>query len=114
MAEKAYLINSHVPGFPDKTSISSFFPTKILKALSRKVINSLPKDKIIALSKLKGLNFADHKIDVVKMMISLLDRAENNVGKGENAGTQDFLLFPVFSKAFFLRVVKCQDNLVKS
>ena len=28
------------------------------------------------------------------MMISLLDRVENTVGKGENAGYQHFLFFP--------------------
>ena len=38
--------------------------------------------------------FADDKIDVVRMMISLLDRVENTMGKGENAGYQHFLLFP--------------------
>ena len=40
---------------------------------------------------LKG--FADEKLNVVKMMISLLDRVENTVGKGENADYQHFLLF---------------------
>ena len=38
--------------------------------------------------------FAKGEIDVVKMIISLLDRIENTVGKGENAGYQHFLLFP--------------------
>ena len=52
--------------------------------------------------------FADEKLNVVKMMISLLDRIENTVGKGENAvgkgenaGYQHFLLFPLcFPKPF--------------
>ena len=36
------------------------------------------------------------------MMISLYDRVENTVGKGENAGYQHFLLFPqCFQKASF-------------
>ena len=36
------------------------------------------------------------------MMISLYDRVENIVGKGENAGYQHFLLFPqCFQKASF-------------
>ena len=56
------------------------------------LIKSLPNDKILAWSKLKA--FADDKLDGVKMMISLFDRLENNVGKGENAGYQHFLLFP--------------------
>ena len=42
-------------------------------------------------SKLKA--FAEDKSNVV-MMISLFDREENTVGKGENAGKQHFLLFP--------------------
>ena len=36
------------------------------------------------------------------MIISVLDSAENIVGKGENAGNQHFLLFPLcFEKASF-------------
>ena len=38
--------------------------------------------------------FAHNKIKVAKMRISLYDRVENTVGKGENAGNQHFLLFP--------------------
>ena len=38
--------------------------------------------------------FADDKLIVAKIMISVFDRVENNVGKGENAGNQHFLLFP--------------------
>ena len=35
------------------------------------------------------------------MMISLFDRVENTVGKGENAAFQHFLLFPkCFPKCF--------------
>ena len=43
-------------------------------------------------TKLKAL--ADGKINVAQMMISVFDRVENIVGKGENAGYQHFLLFP--------------------
>ena len=32
-------------------------------------------------------------MNVAKMTISLFDRAKNTVGKGENAGYQQFLLF---------------------
>ena len=36
------------------------------------------------------------------MIISVFDRVENNVGKGENAGYQHFLLFPqCFQKVSF-------------
>ena len=44
------------------------------------------------MTKLKA--FADEKLNVAKMKISLYDRVENTVGKGENAGYQFFLLFP--------------------
>ena len=50
--------------------------------------------KFLASSKLEA--FADDKIYVVKMMISLLDRVGNTVGKGENASYQHFLLFPQY------------------
>ena len=42
---------------------------------------------------------ADNKSDVAKMMISIFDGVENNVGKGEYAGYQHF---PKFFKPFFL------------
>ena len=54
--------------------------------------NFLPNDKILGLSKLKALT--DNKFNIVKMMISVFDRVENIVEKGENAGYQQFLLFP--------------------
>ena len=51
-------------------------------------------------TKLKA--FADNKLDVSKMMISVYDWAENIVGKGENAGNQHFLLLPqCFPKFYF-------------
>ena len=51
--------------------------------------------------------FADDKLNVGKMMISVLDRVENIVGKGENAGDQHFLLFPqCFKKRSPLRSLK--------
>ena len=55
-------------------------------------INSLPNGRILDSSKLKA--FADDKTNVAEMLISLSDRVENIVGKGENAGYQHFLLFP--------------------
>ena len=45
--------------------------------------------------------FADNNIKVLKMMNFVFSRVENIVGKGENAGYQQFLLFPkCFQKAF--------------
>ena len=38
--------------------------------------------------------FADNKLNVARIIISLVDRVENTVGKGENAGYQHFLLLP--------------------
>ena len=54
-------------------------------------LHSLPNNKILDQSKLK--EFADDKIEVLKMMIFVFDMVENIVGKGENAGYQHFLLF---------------------
>ena len=48
--------------------------------------------------------FADDKISVTEMMVSLSDRVENIVGKGENAGYQQFLIFPqCFQKTSFFQ-----------
>ena len=67
--------------------------------------NSLPNDKILDVTKLKA--FADDKINVAQKMISVFDRVENIVEKGENAGYQHFLLFPqCFQKASFFRSLK--------
>ena len=61
-------------------------------------VNPFPNNKILALTKLKG--FADKTFNDAEMMISVLDRQENIVGIGENAGYQHFLLFPqCFQKA---------------
>ena len=65
---------------------------KAVTSLEIYLVNSLPKDKILDETKLKA--FADDKINVAWMMISVFDRVENFVGKGENAGYQHFVLFP--------------------
>ena len=59
---------------------------------SKTGLNSLPTGEIFDMTKLKA--FANHKINVARMMIAVLDRVDNIVGKGENAGYQHFLLFP--------------------
>ena len=41
----------------------------------------------------KSKALADNKLNVAKMTISLFDRGENIVQKGESAGFQHFLLF---------------------
>ena len=56
-------------------------------------------------SKLKA--FADNISNFAKMKISVFDRVENIVGKGENAGYQHFLLFPqCFQKVFSSELLK--------
>ena len=42
------------------------------------------------MSKLKA--FADNKLNVAKVVVSVFDKEENTVRKGENAGYQHFLL----------------------
>ena len=56
------------------------------------VIKPLPDDKILDWSKLKA--FAEDKSNVTKMIISVFDRVENIVEKGEIARYEQFLLFP--------------------
>ena len=49
------------------------------------VFNPFPHDKILDRTRLKA--FADDKLSVTKMIISVFDRVENIVGKGEIACT---------------------------
>ena len=49
---------------------------------------------------------ADDNLKVVKMMNYVLDRVEETVGKGENAGYQHFLLQNCFQKLSSPRAVK--------
>ena len=65
---------------------------------------------MLDLSKLKA--FADNKLNVTKMVISVWNRAENIVGKGENAGNLKFSL--KFSKGLFHLVAKGLDCKIKS
>ena len=45
--------------------------------------------------------FAEDNLSIAKMMISLFERVENTVGKGENAGYRHFLHFwQYFPKPF--------------
>ena len=68
-------------------------------------IKSLPSDKMLDLSKFKA--FADDIRTATQKLKFTLERTENIVGKGENAGNQHFLLFPqCFQKFSFPRVLK--------
>ena len=60
------------------------------------IVNPLPNEKFLDMTKLKA--FADDKLNVAKMTISLSDRNANTVGKEENAGLHHFLLFRRFPK----------------
>ena len=72
--------------------------------------NSLPNDKILNVTKLKAVT--DVKLNVAKMTI---DRVENTVGKGENAGYLHFPLFPrCFPKPSSLGSLKAGNRVVKS
>ena len=54
--------------------------------------NFLSDDKFLVCLKFKSL--ANDKINVTEKLKFVLGRVENIVGKGENAGYQQFLLFP--------------------
>ena len=76
------------------------------------LVNPLPKDKILDWSRFKA--FADNKINDNKKLQFALGRLKNCVGKGENAGYQQLLLFSaMFQKGFFPRVVKSQNCVVQ-
>ena len=68
------------------------------------MINPFPHGKILDLTKLKA--FADDKLSVTKMIISVFDRVENIVGKGGIACTSNFS----FSHNVFKRLLsqRCQ------
>ena len=55
------------------------------------MLNSLPNNKILDQSNVKDL--ADNKLNITYEMNFVLGRLENILGKGENAGYQNFLLF---------------------
>ena len=67
--------------------------------------NSLSNDKILEVTKFKA--FADDKLNVPKMIISVFGKLENIEGKGKKCWLPAFSPFPTtFSKGFFLGVVQ--------
>ena len=65
---------------------------------SQRTFNPFPNDKLLDSTKLKA--FLDDNSTLPEKIISVYDRIENIVEKGENAGYQHFLLFPqCFQKA---------------
>ena len=119
-------LNAHrkkdIPGLEENACNQDFLRTHFLSerllplaftdGTVQYMVNPLPNNKILNVTKLKA--FADDKSNVTKMMISLYDREENTMGKEENAGYHHFLLFPVFFKTLFFKVIKSLDCVVKS
>ena len=78
--------------------------------------NPLPNEKILDQSKFKALIFADDKLKVIQMSKFVLDKTESIVRKEENAGLQNFLLFPqcfLKKKKKMVMVVKSRSSLVR-
>ena len=63
-------------------------PTMFLKYVFLLVINSVPNDKFPNWSKLKA--FSEDEINMTEILKFVLEKVENIVGKGENAGYQHF------------------------
>ena len=72
-----------------------------IQSTCRLQINSLPNVKIFYVTKLKA--FAGDKINIAHTMISVFNKVENIVGKGENA---DNLSPQRFQEASFLGLLK--------
>ena len=73
---------------------------KVIYTVEKKTLLTLPDSKILALTKLEA--FADDKFSITYITISVSDREENIVGKGENA--EKMLVTSIFS--FFHSVFK--------
>ena len=58
-------------------------------------------------------HFVDKNTKGIQELEFVFGWVENVVGKGENAGYQHFLLFPLFSRGLVLRVVKIWDCMEK-
>ena len=84
MAQKLNFVLGRVENTVEKEKM-------LLSANAFTLFKSVPNNKFLAWSKLK--TFADDKLDVVKMMISVFDRLENTMGKGKSAGYQHFHFF---------------------
>ena len=78
------------------------------------MFNPFPHNKILDQTKLKA--FADDKLIMTKMIISVFDRVENIVGKGEIACTSNFFFsLNVFKRLLFQRRQKvslCGNGLI--
>ena len=71
-----------------------YYPVLCLLSDDPAGLNSLPNDKILDWSKLEA--FADDKLNAIEKLKYVLGLVENMVEKGENAGFQHFLIFPLW------------------
>ena len=81
------------------------FPASFQKISFLGSFNSASSNNFLDWSKLKTL--ADYKVNETEKLKLVLGRIESIVGKGEDAGNQNFLLFQqYFQKACFSRLIK--------
>ena len=74
-------------------------------AVDFKILVSLQNDKFLVPTKLFKA-FSENTLSVAKMIISVFDIGENNLGKGENSDYCHFCPFrTIFSTGFFRTVV---------
>ena len=71
---------------------NTYTADRLKQGLVLERINPLLNDFFLDWTKSK--TFAVNNLNVANILISVFDRVENIVGKGENAGYQHFLLFP--------------------
>ena len=74
------------------------------------MLNFKPDKFFLEMSRLK--EFAKKKLNLAPKMISVCDRIENILGKGENAINlvNSIFSFPtMFSKALFLKIIENRD-----
>ena len=76
-------------------------------------INTLPNDKNVDFSKVKA--FANNKSNVTQKLKFALGKGRKYCGKRRKCWIPAFSPFPtIFSKGFFLRVVKSWDCVIKN
>ena len=81
--------------------------------LTSDIINSLPSDKSLEVTKLKA--FVNDKLNIAKMTIFRNDKSRKHFRKRRKCWLPAFSPFSiVFSKAFFFWVVKSRDCVVNS
>ena len=77
-----------------------YLPNLAFFVNSKMSLNPFPHDKILNQTNMKA--FADNKIVIKKLIISVFDRVEKHCGKGRNCLYKQFLLFPErFQKTSF-------------